>query len=220
MDDGLLVAQNKSLTVSNSFLFYSYQIISSFLDRFSLKLEHGKTEIFHFLRFTSLFNPPPLDLSPLGGPILQPKNSWRYLDFIFDRKLTFHIHIDFYANKAISMVKCMKLLGNSTCGLISQQKCLLYRSCVLPIVVMGHWTLTIFFLFSFIFSDFTFLFLYFIRETMKKARDKEVTWQVTWCDIISLEHSRRVWKMMSGHLEYTWWPWVRSEVDMRMKHGL
>ena len=34
-----------------------------------------------------------------------------------------------------------------------------------------------FILFSFIFSDFTFLFLYFIflGETMKKARDKEVT---------------------------------------------
>ena len=31
------------------------------------------------------------------------------------------------------------------------------------------------FLFSFLFSDFTFLFLYFPRETMKKARDKEVT---------------------------------------------
>jgi len=75
VDDSLLVAQNKSLTVSNSFLFYSYQIISSFLNRFSLKLEHGKTEVFHFLRSTSLFNPPPLNLSPLGGPILQLKNS-------------------------------------------------------------------------------------------------------------------------------------------------
>ena len=39
-------------------------------------------------------------------------------------------------------------------------------------------TLTIFFsflLFYFIFSDFTFLFLYFIGKTMKKAHDKEVT---------------------------------------------
>ena len=32
-----------------------------------------------------------------------------------------------------------------------------------------------FIFFSFIFSDFTFLFLYFPGETMKKARDKEVT---------------------------------------------
>jgi len=44
--------------------------------------------------------------------------------------------------------------------------------------VMSIRTLTIFFsflLFYFIFSDFTFLFLYFIGKTMKKARDKEVT---------------------------------------------
>ena len=88
--------------------------------------------------------------------------------------------------------------------------------------VMGHWTLTIFYFLFFYFFWFYFSFslFYFPGETMKKACDKEITWQVTWCDVIGLEHSRRVWKMTSGHLEYTWWPWVRSEVDMRMKHGL
>ena len=70
MDNSLLVAQNKLLTVSNSFLFYSYQIISSLLDKFGLKLEYKKTKVFHFLRSTSLFNFSPLNLSPLGGLIL------------------------------------------------------------------------------------------------------------------------------------------------------
>ena len=137
MDDGLLVAQNKSLTVPNSFLFCNYQIISSLLDRFDLKLEHRNTGVFHFSRSTGLFNPPPLDLFLLDSPILQLKNLWRYLDFIFDRKLKFHTYIDFYANKAIYIVKCMKLLSNYTHGLISQQKCLLYRSCILSIVLYG-----------------------------------------------------------------------------------
>jgi len=42
---------------------------------------------------------------------------------------------------------------------------------------MGIRTLTIFILFYFLFSDFTFIFLYFIflEKTMKKVRDKEVT---------------------------------------------
>jgi len=61
--------------------------------------------------------------------MLISKNTWRYLDFIFDRKLSFCQHINFYANKMISMVKYMKILGNSTRGLNPQQKCLLYRSC-------------------------------------------------------------------------------------------
>ena len=75
VNNSLLVVQNKSLTVLNFFLFCSYQIIFSLLNRFGLKLEHEKTEVFHFLRSTGLFNPPPLNLSPLDGPILQLKNS-------------------------------------------------------------------------------------------------------------------------------------------------
>ena len=40
-------------------------------------------------------------------------------------------------NKAISMVKCMKLLGNSSRGINPLQKRLLYRSCILPIALYG-----------------------------------------------------------------------------------
>jgi len=56
-------------------------------------------------------------------------------------------------------------------------------------IVMGHWTLTMFYfiLFYFFWFYFSFSLFYFPGETMKKARDKEVTWQVTWCDVIGLE---------------------------------
>ena len=70
VDNGLLIAQNKSLVVSNSLLFCSYNIVSSLLNQFGLIMEHGKTEIFHFSRLHGVFDPPPLDLTPLGGPIL------------------------------------------------------------------------------------------------------------------------------------------------------
>ena len=114
VDDSLFISQNKSIDVSNSQLFCSYNILSGLLDKFRLNIEHSKTETFHFNRSYGMFNPLPLNLSPLGGPILHPKNSWKYLGFIFNQKLMFHQHIDFYSNKAISTVKCMKLLGNST----------------------------------------------------------------------------------------------------------
>ena len=112
VDDGLFIVQNKSFNISNSHLFCSYNILSKLLDSFGLVIEHSKTEIFHFSRSQDIYNPSPLDISPLGGPILCPKNTWKYLGFIFDWKLSFHKHIDHYANKAISTVKCMKLLGN------------------------------------------------------------------------------------------------------------
>jgi len=135
VDDGLIITQNKSFDISNSQLFCSYNVLTKLLDSFSLVIEHSKTEIFHFSRSQDVFNPPPLDLSPIGGPILRPKDSWRYLGFIFDCKLSFHKHINFYINKAISTVKCMKLLGNSSRGINPLQKRLLYRCCILPIAL-------------------------------------------------------------------------------------
>ena len=135
VDDGLLVTQSKSFSFSNSLLFHSYNVVSNLLSKFGLIVEHLKTEVFYFSRLHSPFNSPPLDLSSIGGPVLYPKEFWKYLGFIFDRKLSFHQHIDFYSNKMISTVKYMKILGNSVRGLIPHQKCLLYRSCILPIAL-------------------------------------------------------------------------------------
>ena len=137
VDNDLFIVQDKSFFISNSHLFCSYNILAKLLDSFGLVIEHSKTEIFHFSRAQGVVNPPPLDLSPLGEPILRPKDLWKYLGFIFNRKLSFHKHIDHYANKAISTVKCMKLLGNSSQGISLLQKRLLYRCCALPIALYG-----------------------------------------------------------------------------------
>ena len=87
--DRLFISQNKSLIVSNSHLFCSYHIISSLLRQFGLIIKHRKMKLFHFSRSHRLFDPPPLDLTTLGSPILCSKDTWCYLGFIFDRKLTF-----------------------------------------------------------------------------------------------------------------------------------
>ena len=135
VDDGLFISQDKSLVSSNSCLFCSYNAMTKLLDKFGLIIEHSKTEVFHFNRLHGFFDLPPLDLSSIGGPVLVPKNSWKYLGFIFNRKLSFHQHINYYSNRAISTVKCMRILGNSSRGIIPTQKCLLYRCCILPITL-------------------------------------------------------------------------------------
>ena len=84
IDDGLIIAQNKSIDISNSHLFCSYNVLFSLLAKFELIIKHSKTEIFHFNRSHRMFNPPPLDLSPIKGPILYPKSSWKHLGFIFN----------------------------------------------------------------------------------------------------------------------------------------
>ena len=137
VDNGLIIAQNKSILILNSQLFCSYNVLSNILTDFGLVIEYRKTEIFHFNRSHRKYNPPSLDLTPLGGPILHPKDSWKYLGFFFDRKLTFRQHLDFYSNKVLSMVKCMKLLGNLSRRISPLQKRQLYRCCILPIALYG-----------------------------------------------------------------------------------
>jgi len=75
VDDGLIIAQNKSINISNTHLFCSYNVLSKLLVDFSLVIEHGKTEVFHFNRSHGIFNPPPSCLSSIGGPSLHPRNT-------------------------------------------------------------------------------------------------------------------------------------------------
>ena len=67
--------------------------------------------------------------------VFYPKDSWQYLRFIFDKKLLFHQHIKFYTNKALFIVKYIKMLRNLIHGLLSYQKWLLYRTCVILIIL-------------------------------------------------------------------------------------
>ena len=75
VNSSLFIAQNNSLHTLNSNLFCSYQIISLLLEQFGLAIEHRKTEVFHFSSTHSIFNPSLLDLSILGGSMLQPKKN-------------------------------------------------------------------------------------------------------------------------------------------------
>ena len=69
------ISQNQSLTISNSNIFYSYHIITLFLEKFGLIIKYGKTEVFHFSRLYGSFNPSLLDLTTLGGLILCSKTT-------------------------------------------------------------------------------------------------------------------------------------------------
>jgi len=75
VDNGLLIAQRKSISISNSLLFCSYNIVFILLKKFRLIVEYTKIEVFHFSRLNGVFNPSSLDLSTLGGLILCSKKT-------------------------------------------------------------------------------------------------------------------------------------------------
>ena len=76
VNNGLLITQSKSFETSNSHLYCNYNVTFNLLTKFGLLVKYLKTKVFHFSRLQESFNPPPLDLSPIGGPILSPKDSW------------------------------------------------------------------------------------------------------------------------------------------------
>ena len=65
-----IISQNKSIDISNSHLFCSYNVLTKLLDKFGLIIEHSKTETFHFNRLYGFFNSPLLDLSTIRDPTL------------------------------------------------------------------------------------------------------------------------------------------------------
>jgi len=67
-----------------------------------------------------------------------------------------------------------------------------------------------------LFSDFIeILFSFSFILDDEEAGDTAVTWHVTWCDVIGLKDSGRIYKMTSGHmLQHD-----DLEANMRKKHG-
>jgi len=135
IDNGLFITQHKFISVLNVNLYCSYNVISSLLIRFELVIKHGKTEVFHFSRSHGVFSPLPLDLTALKGSVLLSKTIWQYLSFYFNQKLIFRHYINFYMKKAISTIKYMKMLGDSSRGLVPIQKRHLYICYMLPITL-------------------------------------------------------------------------------------
>ena len=149
----------------NTHHFYSYNIISSLLEQFGLIIKHGKTEVFHFTRPQGLFNSLLLDFSYIGDPILCPKDFWKYLGFIFVRKLLFHQYIKYYTNKALSTVKYIKMLRNSVHRLLPYQKCLLYRTFVLSITF-----------YSFLLQHYNKVLLFYPLNKLNKIQRQAILW--------------------------------------------
>ena len=80
----------KKKFVKNTNLFCNYKIISSLFNQLGLVIKHNKLEVFHFSRSIKNAYLPPLDLKPLGSLLLHPKYTWQYLEFFFNKKLSFH----------------------------------------------------------------------------------------------------------------------------------
>ncbi|KAJ3510741.1 hypothetical protein NMY22_g15879 [Coprinellus aureogranulatus] len=140
VDDGTIAAQTDSIEMNCRMLYHAYAFIHALFTAAGLVLEHDKSEAFHFTRARSGADRPiDLGFAPHTGETpLRPKKFWRYLGFYFDQRLTFAEHIWYYSTKALTTVMAMRMLGNSTHGLLPKNKRILYRACVVLIATYRH----------------------------------------------------------------------------------
>ena len=101
----------------------------------------------------------------MGSSLLWSKKNWKYLGFIFDRKLSFYQYICFYSNKTLSTIKDMEMLDNSIRGLLPFHKCLLYHMCIIPIT-----------LYRFPLWYFKSALLYHSLKKLKKIQQRAAPW--------------------------------------------
>ena len=110
-------------------------IISSFFEQFRLVIKYSKLKVFYFSRATKNTEISPFNLQLLKEPLLWLKDILKYLSFIFNKKLSFHQHICLYTNKVLFTIKNMKMLSNLYRELLLTYKQVLYRTCIMPIVL-------------------------------------------------------------------------------------
>jgi hypothetical protein len=107
VDDGTIITQSKSFSSNLELLKKAYWVVDDLLRSFGLVLEHDKSEIFHFTR---AHHDLLLSLALDASTRLVPKTFWCYLDFFFDRSLSFREHVHYYSTKAFSTVLAMRML--------------------------------------------------------------------------------------------------------------
>lgn len=77
-----------NLVLDWAYFLIGYEYWAGTTHKIGLVIEYGKTEV-SYSRLQSFFDSFLLNLSHIRGPILQPKNLWKYLGFIFDKNLLF-----------------------------------------------------------------------------------------------------------------------------------
>ncbi|KAI0054577.1 hypothetical protein BV25DRAFT_1767165, partial [Artomyces pyxidatus] len=111
------------------------------LQRAGLNVEDEKTEFIHFSRKRGgLNNPPSITLPSASGGgtfTVHPSPVLRYLGVFFDSKLNFRKHVETMANRAMSTIRGLQVLGNSVRGMSLVNFRTLYRTVVLPVLTFG-----------------------------------------------------------------------------------
>lgn len=147
VDDGCLSQSSDNFETNNLLLNINYGTLTTLFNRAGFRADE-KLGFQQFPRRVPDYPevqgarvpgppPPPPPLTLPGGVILRSTPVWRILGFFFDPQLTFRAHVRFYANKALSTLNALPLLGNSVRGINPTNKRRLFIACIRPLLTYG-----------------------------------------------------------------------------------
>ena len=122
-------ANHNAITLGNT-LIRAVDLLSNI----GMKIDPEKSDLIHFSRARACPQPC-IDVSLYGhNLIISPKPIVRWLGIFFDPKLTFQEHVRIMSNRATSVANGIHLLANMVQGLAQRHICILFKTCVLPIL--------------------------------------------------------------------------------------
>jgi len=142
VDDGKLTVSSHSLDTNNYVLAKAYQLVDQWLHSAGLSPDKDKRELMHYTQRRRDKTSPHINLTNCDGTIstILVGSTIRWLEVHFDCKLLYNYHVTKMAAKAENAVACISMLANTIQGLSHYHLCLLYRTCILPIIIYASTT--------------------------------------------------------------------------------
>jgi len=136
VDDGKLTVSSQSLDTNNYILAKAYQLVDQWLYSAGLFPDKDKRELIHYTwrkRDKTLSH---INLTNCNGTTstILVGSTICWLGVHFDCKLLYNYHVTKIAVKAENTVACISMLANTVWCLSHYYLCLLYRTCILPII--------------------------------------------------------------------------------------
>ncbi|KAJ1302665.1 hypothetical protein OPQ81_002981 [Rhizoctonia solani] len=141
VDDFTILATSNTRAGNIHHLEEAAEEASACLQALGLDFKLKKCELIHFSKpGQSLHDNPPINIPHPSGNIhtvFATTTNIRWLSFYLDQQLNFKDHVKKCVIKGLSVITGLKLLANTVRGLSVAHACLLYKTCVLPILTYG-----------------------------------------------------------------------------------
>jgi len=145
VDNWKLTVSSQSLDTNNYILAKTYQLVDQWIYSARLFLDKDKRELMYYTWKKRDKTSSHINLTNCDGTTftILVGLTIHWLEVYFDCKLLYNYHVTKMAAKAENAVACISMLANTVWGILHYYLCLLYHTCILPIITYASavwWT--------------------------------------------------------------------------------